>query len=79
MNSDSYPWYYAVNDRPVKFVKLPNGEVDVLVYDFKSGEFRSDMSYRMRVFEHGKDIDKLDADAFEALVDELRRRRDTSK
>jgi hypothetical protein len=79
MNSDSFPWYYAVNDRPVKFVELPTGGVDVLVYDFKTGELVSDMSYFSRVFDHGKDIDKLDAEAFEALVDELRRRRDASK
>lgn len=75
MTSESYPWFYAVNDRPVKFVELPSGEVDVLVYDFQTGEFIRDMSYLSRVFDHDKDVDKLDESAFNALVHDLRRAR----
>jgi hypothetical protein len=72
---EPYPRYYAVNDRPVKLVELPTREVDVLVYDFASGELVRDMSYLSRVYEHGKDIDKLDEDQFDALVEQLRSRR----
>jgi hypothetical protein len=72
---EPYPRYYAVNDRPVKLVELPTREVDVLVYDFASGELVRDMSYLSRVYEHGKDIDKLDEDQFDALLEQLRSRR----
>lgn len=74
MGTDPYPWYYAVNDRPVTFVQLPSGEVEVLVFDFATGELVRDMSYLSRVFEHGKDIDKLDQAQFDALVAQLRKR-----
>jgi len=74
MPAEPYPWFYAVNDRPVKFVEHPGGEVEVLVYDFATGELVRDMSYLTRVFEHGKDIDKLDEARFDALVAELRSR-----
>jgi len=75
MKPEPYPWFYAVNDRPVKFLELSTGEVEVLVYDFQTGELVRDMSYLSRVFEHGKDIDKLDEAEFDTLVEELRRRR----
>ncbi len=68
-----YPKYYAVNDRPVKLVALPTGEVDALVFDFVTGGFVPDRSYFARVMAHGHDIDALDAAAFERRVAELRR------
>lgn len=74
MTTKPYPWFYAVNDRPVKFVELPSGGLDVLVYDFQTGELVRDMSYLSRVFDHGKDIDELDEKEFNALVDDLQRR-----
>jgi hypothetical protein len=75
MATEPYPRYYAVNDRPVKLVELPTREVEVLVYDFASGELVRDMSYASRIYEHGKDIDKLDEDQFDALIEQLRSRR----
>ncbi len=72
MSTEPYPWFYAVNDRPVKFEQLPNGEVEVLVYDFQTGELVREMSYLSRVFDHGKDIDKLREEEFDALIQQLR-------
>jgi len=67
-----YPWYYAVNDRPVKIVELPDGSGDALAFDWSTGGFVSDSSYFTRTLEHGKDIDQLTEEKFYALVSALR-------
>lgn len=73
--SKPYPWYYAVNDRPVKIVELPDGGSDALVFDFVTGSFIPDRSYFGRVMETGvgKDVDQLTGEEFESLVAVLRR------
>lgn len=65
-----FPWYYAVNDRPVKIVLLPNGGADCLVFDFATGDFVIDRSYFARTTETGigKDVDQLTEEEFEHLV-----------
>jgi hypothetical protein len=71
-----YPWYYAVNDRPVKIVLLPDGGADCLVFDFATGGFVPDRSYFARVSDTGvgKDVDQLTEEEFETLVASQRRR-----
>jgi hypothetical protein len=65
----SYPAYYAVNDRPVKLVQLPDGGADCLALDMRSGRFVPDRSYFAAVAPgSGKDVDKLSAEDFDALV-----------
>lgn len=73
--SKPYPRHYAVNDRPVKLVLLPSGELDALVFDFATGELVPDRSYFARVSETGigKDVDQLTESEFDTLVAELRR------
>lgn len=68
-----YPWYYAVNDRPVKLVETTDGGLDALAFDWKTGGFVPDRSYFSAISEHGfKDVDQLSAEQFEALVSSLR-------
>ena len=73
--SKPYPWYYAVNDRPVKIVLLPDGSADCLVFDFTTGGFIPDRSYFSRTLETGigKDVDQFTEAEFEQIVAELRR------
>jgi hypothetical protein len=68
------PWYYAVNNRPVNIVQLPDGGADCLVFDFASGDFIPDRSYFSRISETGigKDVDQLTEAEFERLVAALR-------
>lgn len=40
-----YPWFFAVNDRPVVVVATPSGTADCLVFDFVSGNLIPDRSY----------------------------------
>lgn len=66
------PWYYAVNDRPVKIVELPDGRMETLVFDWTTGVFVPDDSYFTRVFEPGKDVDQFTKEDFELKVSLLR-------
>ena len=69
-----YPWFYAVNDRPVKLVKTADGGLDALAFDWKTGGFVPDRRYFSDISEHGtKDVDQLTAHEFEALLIALRR------
>jgi hypothetical protein len=64
--------FYAVNDRPVVIVRLPNGGEDCLVYDFASGELLPDRSYFEQVVPgSGKDVDSLSEAEFAERVDAL--------
>ena len=70
-----YPWYYAVNDRPVKIVQLADGAVDALVFDVATGGFVPDRSYCERVADPGigTTVDVLTEEQFEQRVAALRR------
>jgi len=69
VGSKPYPWFYAVNDRPVQIVELRGGSTDCLVYDHKTGNFVTDRSYLEYVTPgSGKDVDELNAAEFAALV-----------
>jgi hypothetical protein len=69
-----FPWYYAVNDRPVKLVALPDGGCRALVFDFATGGFIPDTSYFGRVSDTGigKDVDQFTEEEFEGRVAALR-------
>lgn len=63
------PWYYALNDRPIKFVETPEGGMDVLALNLRTGEFERDMG--LLWVSNGKpfaDIDQLDEAGFDRLV-----------
>lgn len=67
-----YPWYYAVNDRPVKVVELADGGADVLVFDWATGAFTPDRSYWEQLSSTGKDVDQLTESQFDVRVGLLR-------
>lgn len=68
--------YYAVNDRPVKVVELPDGSADIFVFEWSTGGFVPDRSYWGYVngTESFKDVDSLTKEQFEQLVAPLRTR-----
>lgn len=77
------PWYYAVNDRPVKIVETADGGSDCLVFDFATGGFVPDRGYFSQVTPgSGRDVDQLTEEEFERLVawqreDAFKRRRES--
>ena len=71
--SKPYPWFYAVNDRPVAIVPLPGGGVDCLVYEHATGNLVPDRSYFAHVTPgSGKDVDAFTADQFARLLADRR-------
>jgi hypothetical protein len=66
--SRPFPWYFALNDRPVKVVETRNGGLDVITLDMKTGEFVRDHGSLPAYYEGGRDVDDLTEQEFEALV-----------
>lgn len=71
-NDLGLPRYYAVNDRPLKFVATPEGGMDVLVMNLRTGEFERNLDYLWVMTARGSkphaDVDSLDEAAFNRLV-----------
>lgn len=66
--------YFTVNDRPVKFVILPDGGMDVLALNMRTGEFERDMNYLTRCVCGYGDVDELDEAQFLTCVAVIRGR-----
>jgi hypothetical protein len=67
--------FYAVNDRSVMMVTLPDGGADVLALDLRTGAFFPDRSYFLRISDlgTGKDVDRFTEAQFWARVGEIHR------
>lgn len=64
-----YPWYYAVNDRPLMVTKLPDGTEEMFVFDFVTGNLSVDRSYYAHITPgSGKDVDQLTPEQFFQLI-----------
>jgi hypothetical protein len=70
------PIYCFIGDRPVKGVSTADGGMDVLAYDWDTGEFARDMRH-LHTLVHPTDEDAtfVDEATFDARVAELRRAR----
>jgi len=62
------PRYFIVGERPVKFVATPDGGMDVLAFDWKTGEFVREMRYLSKCSQGGGEVDEVEEGAFEAKV-----------
>ncbi len=67
------PWYYTVNDRPVKMVETPDGGLDVLALNMRTGEFERAMDYLSKCLGHVGDVDVLSEAEFHERVENIRR------
>jgi hypothetical protein len=66
--SRPFPWFFALNDRPVKVSKTRDGGLEVISLDMSTGEFVRDYESLPAYYEGGRDIDDLTEQEFEALV-----------
>lgn len=71
-----YPEYYIVGARPVKVVKTESGGLDCLVYDWKTGEFETNLDYMAKVHFMEGEVDAVDKKTFNQKVEILRLRVD---
>lgn len=66
------PRYFKVGARPVKFVSTPAGGMDVLAFDWKTGQFVRAMQYLSRCSEGDPEVDDMEEGEFLEYVKKLR-------
>ncbi|MBW4579366.1 MAG: hypothetical protein KME42_07305 [Tildeniella nuda ZEHNDER 1965/U140] len=73
--ASSFPWYFTIDDRPVKVIATPSGGMDVLIANPATGKLERDMEYLAYCFEPGKNVQRLSEAEFNARVASLRDRK----
>lgn len=73
------PRYFKVGLRPVKFVATPQGGMDVLALDWKTGEFVRAMQYLSRCCEGDPEVDDMEENEFLEYVKQLRKEIEVKK
>ncbi|MFN3201563.1 MAG: hypothetical protein ACE366_24385 [Bradymonadia bacterium] len=68
------PRFCIVGARPVKAIRTPEGGMDVLAYDWQTGEFKREMNYMTRVVAPDEEVDVVSEAEFDAAVKALRAR-----
>lgn len=73
MAQDSgFPWYFAIDDRPVKVIATASGGMDVLIANLMTGKLERDMQYLAYCFEPGKNVQRLSETEFNDRLAALR-------
>lgn len=68
------PIYCIVGDRPVKAVETEEGGMEILAYDWATGDFRREPAYLHRVVTPDVEVDVVTEKEFEEHVTKLRQR-----
>lgn len=66
------PLYCIVGERPVKAIETEDGGMDVLAYDWDTGEFKRAMQYLSKITVGDGEIDYVSENEFEQYVEQLR-------
>lgn len=66
------PLYCIVGDRPVKAIETEDGGMDVLAYDWDTGEFKRAMQYLSKITVGDGEIDYVSENEFGQYVEQLR-------
>lgn len=69
------PRYFLVGARPAKAVRMADGGMDIVAFDFATGELVRDMGLLSRLFTPDAEVDSISEADFEASVAELRQQR----
>lgn len=68
MSDLDLPRFAIVGARPVKAIDTPDGGMDVLAYNWESGEFDRDMEYLSRLFMPDGEVEIVSEDQFNQAV-----------
>ena len=68
----NFPWYFEINERPVKVVATPHGGMDVLILNPETGKLERNMDYLAHCFEPGQDVKKISEEEFNTLITSIR-------
>ena len=69
------PLYLIFGARPVKFERTEDGGMDILAFEWETGEFVRDMNYLSRYVNAEPEMDVVTKREFDATVRSLRRKR----
>ncbi len=65
------PLYLVFGARPVKFERTADGGLDVLAFDWETGEFVRDLSYPSRYFRYEPETEMVTKQEFDDRVEAL--------
>jgi hypothetical protein len=71
MSRFKLPLFYIFGARPVKFVRTEEGGMDILAFNWDSGEFERDLSYLSKLFDYSPDNYEITEEEFKIHVKEL--------
>ena len=69
------PLYLIFGARPVKFERTADGGMDVLAFDWETGEFVRDLSYLSRYFRNEPETEVVSKRKFDDRIEALSRNR----
>ncbi len=73
MSQDSgFPWYFIINDRPVKVTATANGSLDLLIANLDTGRLERDLQYLAYCFEPGQNVQRISEAEFKTRVKALK-------
>lgn len=67
-----FPWYFLIDDRPVKVVATADGGMDVLRLNLATGTLERDMAYLARCFEPGQSVQRVSEAEFNHQIEVLK-------
>jgi hypothetical protein len=71
MSRFKLPLYYIFGARPVKFIPTEDGGMDILAFNWNTGEFERDMSYLSKLFKYSPDNYEITEEEFKSYVKKL--------
>ena len=71
MTGFKLPLFMIFGKRPVKFIPTLDGGMDILAFDWKSGEFKRDLSYLSKYFKHSPESEEVTEKEFDLYVKKL--------
>ena len=71
MTGFKLPLFMIFGRRPVKFIPTPDGGMDILAFDWESGEFERDLSYLSKFFKHSPESEEVTEEEFDLYVKKL--------
>ncbi len=79
MTGFKLPLFMIFGRRPVKFIPTPDGGIDILAFDWESGDFKRDLSYLSKFFKHSPESEEVTEEEFDLyvkkLINEIRERK----
>ena len=71
--TEDWPRYFIIGLRPVKAFKTPDGGLDIVAYQWGTGELEREMLFGTQIFMGGSDVEEVSAAEFDAAVEALRK------